>query len=273
MRILLLQCILCFGHLSLNAEFNPDSALKRSGNKAPLFLYTVGYRSPVTMSKIIRSGHGVYMEAGVNMAKLFSKKGVVGLFAGWGMMDRLWNSSFTTGFIRDYQNAINTERTLPANEFQIIHSSSDLIASQKGRAPAIPGCSTNSFHDYSLYYGLIFKLPDIPAFVKLYTGSTRSHYQEIKSSAEGPYYILQFRRALYGCEFLVSGFIKSRCPIFKRLGCSLYYEYCNFRTATLYADRGGTTTSIPLRIYTNSNFLNKYRHEQLLGVKVCLSFM
>ena len=50
------------------------------------FILTAGYRLPISKSKINNSGHGLYIEGGINIGYLLSQKHVFGLFAGWGFL-------------------------------------------------------------------------------------------------------------------------------------------------------------------------------------------
>lgn len=78
----------------------------RPSNPSSLLLFTAGYWLPVTKAPIINSGHGLYIEAGINPANIISKNVVIGFYWGWALKDVLWSTSFNKNFIADYQSAI-----------------------------------------------------------------------------------------------------------------------------------------------------------------------
>lgn len=268
----------CSGTLLCSPGFHPDSLYTCPGNKPSLFMFTAGYRLPVNKQTIINSGHGLYVEAGINSAYFFPGKQLqAGVFAGWAMTDKLWSTSFNQEFVNDYRNSINTEQNFSSPDSGLIHLSSELFTSKKGRSPVMPGCEMQSFHNYSLYYGILLKIPlRFTPVIKIYTGSTRSHYQGPgELLGEGDYTIIRLKRKMLGCELLVTDFVKQRSSqnYFKKAGIGFYYEYCNFSTAALHADDGSQSSGIALSRFTSSDFLKKYRHEQTFGIKVSFNIM
>ena len=266
----------------LNAKTVHDSLLFNSKNKSQhqtsLFLFTAGYRTPVNKNIIINSGHGVYLEAGINIGRLISKEHVVGIYAGYAWMDRFWSTSFNTNFLNDYNKSINTEQSFSQLDSSVINVSSSIFKKAKGNDIALPGCTMNSFHNYSLYYGVMIKLPiKYLPIVKVYTGTTRSHLQGDGNiaSKEKDYNIFQLRRPMYGCELIIlkglQKFIKNKskaASLHNNLGLSIYYEYCNFSNASLYFYDGSNRTNIPIKRFVNSGFLTKYKNEMAWGFRL-----
>jgi hypothetical protein len=255
---------------------NPLDSVSQN-SKYSWFIFTAGYRLPVYTGQIINSGHGVFMEVGVNAARLFSKRSVVGLYLGWGWRDNLWSTGFKQQFVTDYENSLDHEHQLPSLDSAIIAASPGLFHSKQGRSFTSPGCEMTSFHNYSLYYGILIKLPlrVLPA-IKVYRGSTRSHYQgpaDLITKAE-EYNNVQLRRSMYGCELMaINPFYflyknrSSPAPL-QKFGISVYYEYTNFSTSSLYFDDGNTRRTIELKKFVSSSFLKKYAHENIFGFKL-----
>ena len=253
-------------------------------DNSSLFLFTAGYKMPVNTNAIINSGHGLYFEGGVNPGHLISKKLVVGFYVGWAFMDRFWSTSFKNDFTNDYSASINKEKNFSSFDSAVIYSSADLFKGQKGRSVTLPGCQMRSFHDYSLYYGLVIKLPYkyVPV-VKVYTGSTRSYFMGDGNivTPNQDYSIFELRRMMYGCELIIfrglqgkSNDLTQKYPSYKNTGMlSIYYESNNFYNSTLHFDNGNQKTEIPLRNFVSSSFLQKYRSDVYFGLKLSFSIM
>ncbi len=246
---------------------DPDS-LKQ--NCRSFFLFNAGYRMPVNKAMVINSGHGLYMEGGLNLGDLVSKNSIIGLYAGFGFQDRLWTTSFNKNFSDDYTRAINTE-TLSGVDSSIITSSASLFRNIHGRAPLQLGCETKSFHNYSLYYGIILKMPcRFSPILKLYQGSTRSHYQGDGSIAtkEKDFNIFELRRKMYGCEMAFPVTIHKCNGLKNIISISAYTEYSDLNTSSLYFYDGTEIKNIALSNFTNTSFRNRYRNEFYYGFKL-----
>lgn len=256
----------------------------RSSKESSLFLFTAGYKIPVNKNIIINSGHGLYIEGGVNPGHLISKNLVFGFYVGWAFQDRLWSTSFNQNFSNDFSASINKEQNYSGLDSAVIYSSSDLLKNTKGNSITLPGCEMKSFHNYSYYYGVVLKLPyKYVPIIKLYTGTTRTYYQGSGNIAtkQKDYNIFEIRRIMYGCELvifkgvqnLLSNKIKKR-PSNKNTGAlSVYYESCNFSNSSLYFYDGINRTEIALRRFTNTSFLNKYKNEIAWGLKLSFFIM
>ncbi len=278
MKRLILACTFPF---LLQAQMADTAFTKKNPGFAPAF-FTAGYRLPLANHSVINSGHGIYTEAGFNPGAFLSGKTILGLFAGWGWQDKLWATAFDGNFVHDYKQAIDHDLVSSALDSAIIATSAKLFESKKGSSPTMPGCEMRSFHNYTLYYGLIIKLPQpyAPA-LKLYRGSTRSHYHGPSGlvSAGTDYNSFQLRRAMYGCELMLlnlPGFIqknKETPKALQRLGLSLYYEYCDFSTSALHFNDGDTQRLIPLKQFMPRSFFDSYRNEHQFGCKFSYTFI
>jgi hypothetical protein len=254
----------------------PDSCgFCGSQKKTPLYLFTAGYRMPLNKSTIINSGHGIYLEAGINVGKLVSKKTVIGIYGGWAWRDVFWSTSFNQAFLKDYHAAVDRDDGLSSLDSSIISTSSELMHNKKGNSLTMPGCETNSFKNYSLYYGIVINLPCrfVPA-VKVYTGFVRSHFQGQAGlvTKNSSYSIFQLRRAMYGAELILfKGIQKSENRNMGTFG--IYYEYYDFSNASLYFDDGNKTRSISLKNFAASSFLKKYGKESAWGIKISFTIL
>ena len=246
------------------------------------FILTAGYRLPISKSKINNSGHGLCMEGGVNIGRLLSQKHVFGLFAGWGFMDKLWHTSFTQNFANDYGNSIKNESPNFINDSSVIKSSVQLIKNKKGTSSILPGCQTNSFNNYAMYYGIIIKLPNkyLPA-LKFYKGSLRSYFKGDKDLTieASEYTIYELRRNMYGCELMFLNINqclknkKSRKYKRRGIGLSVYYENYDFYNSTLYFNNGIIKSSTLLKTFVSNSFLLKYKNDHTLGIKLYMHIM
>jgi hypothetical protein len=239
-----------------------------------LFSFTAGYRVPVTSGKIINSGHGLYFEGGLNTSKLFADKLSLGIYGGWAWRDILWSTSFNNSFLGDYKNAVNiSDRSFSSLDSAVITSSSNLFETRSGHSVNMPGCATRSFHNYSLYFGIILKLPSrwLPV-IKLYTGSSRTHYMGTDIITPGDNNILQLRRRMYGAELEVLRGCGQK-NVLKHLSLSLYGELYNFTNSSLYFSNGHTSATVELNKFTNPGFLRKYNNEVSAGFKLAFSII
>jgi len=254
----------------------------KSQEKSPLLLFTAGYRMPVNKNSIINSGHGLYFEGGINPTHFVTKNLVIGTYIGWAWKDNAWSTSFNSNFLKDYQPSINSDFNSSLDSM-IISRSKEILSNNKGRSLTMPGCEMKSFHNYSLYYGIIIKLPYqyIP-IIKLYTGTTRSHFQGGGNiiTKQGDYNIIQLRRAMYGCELIIfrgmNAKPKDSSPknsFFQKIGLSIYYEYCDFYNSSLYFDDGTHQRTIPLKRFISNSTLKKYRSEMVWGFKLSYSII
>jgi hypothetical protein len=275
------QCFFSFFVINFTLFFlkaQPDSCvlLKFAPyNESSLFLFTAGYKVPVNKSIILNSGYGLYFEGGINPGKYISKKIIIGLYVGWAWRDGLWSTSFNNNFASGFSSSINKEAGLSSLDSSVVSVSSGLFSNTKGRSVNMPGCEMNSFHNYSLYYGLMFKLPfKYSPVLKVYMGTTHSHYQGPGNiiTKEKDYNIFQLRRAMYGCELIVfRGLQKSKSKSTGTL--SVYFENCNFYNSSLYFTDGNQNTNIPLKKFISASFLQKYRNEVAWGFKLSLAVL
>jgi len=268
--------------IGIKAEINinSDTIIKISQKKekpSELLLFTVGYKTPINKNRIINSGHGAYIEGGINFGHLLSKKTVLGLYVGWSFMDKLYSTSFNPKFSNDYENSIDKENNITGLDSIIINSSINLVKNTKGTSNLMPGCEMKSFHNYSMYYGIIFKarLKYFPT-LKIYKGTLRNHYQgDGNISTFGKdYNIFEFRHSVYGFEIIVldlETIIKRKKNTQNKnrgVGLSIYYETVNLNNSSLYFNDGETNRNISLKKYTSSSFLNKYNRENSFGLRV-----
>ncbi len=239
---------------------------------------------PMNENTIINSGRGLYFEGGMNPGILISKKLVLGFYAGWAWKDKLWSTSFNSDFVNDYRSSVDLEPHFSSLDSTVILSSKELISNANGRSIPIPGCGAGSFNNFSIYYGIVLRLPYkyIPT-LKLYTGVTRSHFQGDGNIAtkEKEFNVFQLRRAMYGCELIVFKGLQrvSQCrdwkyPVRKNIGqLSLYYESCDFYNSSLYFYDGNQHTDIPLKKFMAPSFLEKYKTEVSWGFKLSIAIM
>jgi hypothetical protein len=259
---------------------HPSDTLKRNtktDSKKISFLFTLGYRLPVNKNIVLNSGNGLCLEAGINFGSLISKDLVLGFYGGMALKDRFWSTSFNGNFVNDYNASINKEQT--GVDSAIIYGSGELFKTAKGNDRTMPGCESRAFHNYSLYYGLMFSLPyKFFSGIKVYTGTTRSHFRGdgYLITKERDYNILELRRKMYGVELCVFNTEikckKTSSGINKNFCISLYYENCDLSNSSLYFDDGDIKKSIPLKHYTTTSFLKKYNTETAWGVKLFFQF-
>lgn len=247
-------------------------------NQNRIVLFTAGYRMPVAKPMIINSGHGLYLEAGIDPLWFSSNKIHFSIFGGYALRDNFWSTSFNQNFVTDYTNSIDPEKKFSSLDSAIIAASTTLFALKKGRST--PDCQSNSFHNYSLYYGVSFKLPmQTAVFVKLYTGSTRTQYRgSTEITVEGNNN-LQLRRKMYGGELMlrdpVNLIFKSKHyhPSLANFGVGMYYEFNDMSTASLFFSDGMQRSSVSLKRFMYPAFLSKYKREQLFGLKLSYSVL
>ena len=199
-------------------------------------------------------------------------------------MDKLWNTSFNQNFSNDYSASVKKESNFSKTDSIIINSSIELFKTKKGTSDIAPGCQMNSFNNYSLYFGIVIKLPYkyLPT-LKLYKGTMRSYYKGEGNvlSNNSDYSIFEMRRNMYGCELMIlnldqiiqSSKVKKRANNNRSAGLSIYYENYDFYNSNLYYYDGITKTTLSLKKFTSSEFLNKYKNEFNAGFKLCFYIM
>lgn len=239
---------------------------------------------PVNENVILNSGQGFYFEGGLNPGIFVSKKLVLGFYAGWAWKDKVWSTSFNSDFVNNYRSSVNLESRFAPLDSTVILASRDVISNANGRTIPLPGCGAESFNNFSLYYGMVLRLPYkyVPA-IKVYMGVTRSHFQGDGNIAtkEKEFNVFQLRRAMYGCELIVFRGLQrvSQCPdqkypIFKNIGqLSIYYEASDFYNSSLYFYDGTQNTEIPLKKFMSTSFLERYKTEVSWGFKLSFAVM
>lgn len=261
----------------VNATIIKDSSsLKsiRSNHKFP-FYFSAGYKLPVVNSKIINSGHGLSLEFGINPAQYLSKNSLIAFFGGFSFQDKLWATSFNKNFVNDYLLSFNKNDKFSQLDSSIIYTSYNLFSDKSGTSLTMPGCETKSFHNYSMYYGLLIHLPlKIFPYFKIYTGTTRSYFQGNGNllTMQKDFNIFELRRRLIGTEFF---FAKTVFKYFKRkskIGLGVYFENCNFYNSSLYFYDGAITRNILIKSFATKSFLEKYKNEFVLGFKLNFLF-
>lgn len=265
---------------------NPDSSFCsnfKPSAQSSLFLFTAGYRMPVNKASVLNSGHGIYLEAGINPGYLVSRKLVVGFFAGWAWKDRLWATSFNGDFVKEYRSSIDVESHFSSLDSSVIYASADAFETKKGTSVILPGCEMKSFHNQSFYYGALLRLPYryLPA-VKLYMGLTSSFLQGPGDmiTTRKDFNVLQLKRAMYGCELILfRGFQRAssgneKYPLQSNIGMlSVYLESHDFYNSRLDFYDGEQGTTIALKRFLPASFLAKYRTENMWGLKLSFAIM
>jgi hypothetical protein len=237
--------------------------------------FNAGYRLPIGKNPIINSGHGLSIETGFNAARFFLDDAVIGLYAGWGFRDQLWSTSFRPGFAADYKASVNPE-ALNGIDSSIVRFSEELFGSKSGRSSLLPGCETKSFHNYSLYWGIVLQPQAAWPALKLYTGSKRSHYQGTEDlfHTQASYTIVQLRRKMYGAELMLRDplrFLKRRSCLLGNLAISVYYEYSDLSSSSLYYSDGDRRSVLLLKHFMKSTFFDTYSNEQVFGCRISYS--
>lgn len=270
-------------HLTYTSNSQNAPSLKKDHGSADMqsvLLFTAGYKVPTNKSTIINSGHGIYLEAGINPGKLINENLTLGLFGCVAFKDRLWNTSFTNNFAQDYASSINTEKKYSQTDSAIIYSANTLFKNSKGRDISMPGCQSNSFHNSSLYYGILIQLPYpwLPG-IKIYRGITKTHFQcdgnLITKNKE--YNVVELERKMWGAEILFCHKLKHhQQPGEKKnktrsIGASIYFENCNFSGGSLNFNDGVISKKIYITDFMRSTFLTKYKTEIYYGIKFFFS--
>jgi len=279
--IILVLILLCFHFFSANNQNQDSTSRIKPAYSAgsSLFMFTVGYRLPVNANRIINSGHGLYAEGGFNPGYLISKDLTLGIYAGFGFMDRFWSTSFSDEFVKDFQSEIANKEGLSGLDSLIIHSSADLFQEKTGTSATMPGCEMNSFHNYSMYYGIVIKLPyKYSPVLKLYRGVTSTRYLGGGNSitANTDFNSVELKRVMHGCELMILSTIQKKNTKSstasessnRRIGLSIYYETCDFYDAGLYFYDGNISRSLPLKNFVSPSFLHKYKNEVTFGFKL-----
>lgn len=232
----------------------------------------IGYRQLISQGPIINSGNGLYFEPHLHLDRNFKVHPKITLFAGWGWQDRLRSTSFAQKFAGDYRAEVFSERNSGLSDSAIIHQSAGFINNMRGKSGLTPGCNTNSFHDYELYYGLGYEWPGpMNPVLRVFRGALRSHYQ---GAADGyDYEIYQFRRNYWGFDLSVSkAFLATATKKGIRPGIGIFAMISNLRTATIYYDNGDMSRKILLRNFVSDHFSRTYAHELRSGLRVFLIF-
>lgn len=136
------RCVLILNAIQAFAQDRLSDSLLRIRNSCyeeppSLFLFTAGYRCPVSKSSIINSGQGIYTESGINPGTYILKDLVLGIYAGIGFQDRFWKTSFNPHFSRDYNASVKEEQNYATLDSAVIQSSRYLIRNTKGNAAVI----------------------------------------------------------------------------------------------------------------------------------------
>ncbi|MFL5754161.1 MAG: hypothetical protein ACJ76F_12185 [Bacteroidia bacterium] len=262
----------------LSSAASDSLLLKKTGNPS-LVLFSIAYSLPVNQNKVISSGHGISTELGINPGKYFGKNILLGIYGGYGWRDNFWNTSFNKNFVSDYQASFKDVK-LPGLDSAVIHSAGNLFAEKKGTSP-LSGCETKAFHNYSLHYGIFFKLPHryFPA-VKIYRGATHTSFRATEVITHNrDYNLYEIRSAMQGIELVFfqgktwrsTNKETGKLRVYNAAALSFYYERCNFYRSRLYFSDGVDRTTIPFSAFLSDQFSGKYKSVPSFGFK--LSFI
>jgi hypothetical protein len=261
----------------VNATIIKDSSSLKSSSsyhKFP-FYFSAAYKLPVVNSKIVNSGHGLSLEFGINPGQYLSKNSMLAIFGGFSFQDKLWSTSFNKSFVNDYLLSFNKYDKFSQIDSSIIYTSYNLFSNKSGTSLTMPGCETKSFHNYSMYYGLLIRLPlKIFPYFKIYTGTTRSYFQGNGKliTNKQDFNIFELRRLMYGAEIIFAKTVLKNFNRKSKIGLGFYFENCNFYNASLYFYDGVVTRNIFFKSFATKSFLEKYKNEFVLGFKLNFIF-
>lgn len=259
-----------------------DSSSWKSINQSSLFIGNINYRFKINKGSI-NSGHGFGIEAGLNLGYFFSQKLLAAPFLGWGMRDILYNTRFNSNYLNDFNNNYNGT-SLTGNDSIAINYMADLM-NKKGY-----------FHDLTTYYGLMIKLPfNYMPIVKIYRGNTSLSYKTLNETiqleprvssdkkTDKDYYDIS-RKMNWGVElFLYNGHTQitnygntSLSAKIRRkykwsinaLAFSIYAEeYDTYHSRFSFSD-GYHNIDVPMESFMNKSFMNKYKKEYYVGLRL-----
>lgn len=249
---------------------DPDSLPKK--NDAPLFILSAAYRMPVNKNKVINSGRGIATELGINPGRFISGQLVLGIYAGYGWRDNFYSTVFNKDFVNDYHFA-SREKEFSGLDSAVIYSSGELIRNKKERGSVFPGCGSKSFHNYSMYYGVVLKLPyRFFPVLKIYRGAQRTSFRATEVITKNrDYNLYEFRSSMHGIELLFKGAQLNdsrRMAWYDLATLSVYYETCNYSGAGLFFSDGVERTRIPLRDFLSKEFTEKYSGVASFGFRL-----
>jgi hypothetical protein len=227
---------------------------------------------------VINSGHGIYIESGINAGYFLKEKKLFSVIGGMALKDKLWATAFKAQFIDDLLSMHSAEELLSGDSAIVSGFKRSL---KEGQTGSLASCRNNSFHTYSWYYGVVFSLPveHYATTLKLYRGTTRSGATIDKGiTAESAAYY-EIRRKMSGIELSLFPGFRQRLskkngdvPLISHIGMvSFYYERTNFSDAVLYYSDNDTDQKIRFSQFVSSSFLRKYKNENTLGFKVSWS--
>ena len=270
------------GRDSLVVNYTPDTLIYggwEKQNQSSLFVLNVNYRARLNKG-VLSSGKGLGIELGLNLGYFISQKFLLAPFLGWEMKDIFWNTGYSSTYVNDF-NAGFSAQSLTGNDSSLSIGMKRLFN------------NGTSFHDVNQYFGLMFRLPYSWAPVcKIYIGVAS---QELKTSLYTinmqPYvssdksydhdYIGVYRKLKWGAEiFLFSGYNRlahSELPLAERKGLrrltnilalSVYMQCLDTYHSTFSFSDGYHYVSVSFDRVMSQAFLNKYKTEYVVGVRI-----
>lgn len=259
---------------------NTDTIPLKTELGASMLIFNLGYRCPLNKTTVINSGHGIFVEGGLNAGYFLKNKQFIAVIGGLGFKDKLWNTSFSDKFI-DELNISWGDNILSPADTHVVSGFKTALNSKPEKGFSGLSCRTNTFHNYSFYYGLMFNLPFVryQTFIKLYRGATRSACSTSNSGCGVDYNYFEIRRKMYGLELTVfPGFSKKmkNCLFGSALSAhlgmlSVYYERISFSNSKLYYSSENAEGTIELNKFIAPAFLKNYKNENVIGLKLSWS--
>lgn len=271
------------GKDSVTVNYQPDSLQYRGWkpqNQSSLIIGNVSYRVKLNRSPL-SSGKGLGFEVGFNPGYFISQKLLLAVFAGYELKDWFWNTSYDAGYLRDF-NANFNGQNFRGNDSIVVNKMASLV-NGKG-----------AFHNVNGYYGIMLRLPfRFAPVLKVYkgyqsaayrSGSDRIYLKPFLSDDkkyDHDYYSVD-NSLKWGVElFLFNGFTRvgqyASLPLAARknlkwmnniLALSIYFEKLDTYHSVFSYSNGPQVVDVPFTSCMSPAFLNKYRTDYNIGLRV-----
>lgn len=262
------------------ATFDSSSWIPQ--NQSSLFIANINYRFKVNKSPL-NSGHGFGIEVGLNLGYFISQKLLLAPFGGLSTRDLLYQTKFNSGYLNDFNSNFNGT-DMQGNDSMVVNYMASII-NEKGY-----------FHDRTVYYGLMIKLPyKYMPIIKVYKGGSSLAYKTSREPIQPKPYVPSekrddndyfdiYRKMNWGFEvFLYNGRTRvidynyQSFPYAKKknlrwcsnlLAVSMYFEeYDTYHTTFSFSD-GYHNIDVPMQSFMNQNFMNRNKKEYNIGIRL-----
>jgi len=222
--------------------------------------------------KVNQAGQGFSGSLGINLARLFNKKMVLGVVAELKGFKGLWSNNYTSQFINDFNSAYKNGLTNQADSSRasILNQSLNGNTTYRHWGNYFQSIGI-MFSPYPQQYGGLMLIVKKGSYGFPINGSFSNKF--INPNNNGPDFISVDVPVNFSIELAckpmaffrnTSQFVKQKWKWLDFVRISIYYQRLSWKNADM--------DGLPFNTFLNSDFLSKYAIDEQFGFRICGAF-